>query len=135
MCNCNYLHPNDVTVLQGLLAIAQFASHSTMHDKEKLKYMHGKSLKITCLYSEVLFHLWVIASAADCALVHQYITWYCLPAAGFRPHMQCYTVAMTSTISVFRHIATAELYNSVLAMQPCAAILKQGQATSWFWCK
>jgi len=28
--------------------------------------------------SEVLFHLRVIASAADCAIVHQYITWYCL---------------------------------------------------------
>jgi len=32
--------------------------------------MHGKSLRITCLYSKVLFHLRVIASAADCAIVH-----------------------------------------------------------------
>lgn len=95
----------------------------------EIVYMHGKSLKITCLYSEVLFHLRdIIASAADCGIVHQYITWYCLPGAGFRPHVQCCTVAMTSTISVFRDIATSELYNSVLCSH--VQLHKQGQANS-----
>jgi len=40
---------------------------------------------------------------------------------------------MTSTISVFSHIATAELYSSVLRSH--VQLHKQGQANSWFWCK